>query len=364
MNRNKMWKRMISAGLAAALVLTMTAAPAFAEQGIRNYYSASENGQAEDGIHAGDVLRHEEKLINSKAETSVGGFYIVNTKGEILAPNGGGAGGDGTLYTGPAKGKKGAPEYYYDDGQCFYPDEFLDLGQELVIKEVTDTDFWETSDENATGLRKIVVEPRQIEFKVVYHCNSVKCEKLGCVGFHTDTVTMDQLQSEGAKDFAKVWDAEGIKSKNQMFTGWNTKADGTGTALEPGDPLTAELLLTADPLDIVDVYAQWADADDVVQPVRAAKISGVKTSVKKGAVTVKWNRKSSLNLDGYTIYRSDSKYYGFRKLADKPASRSYVINRQNLKKGTRYYYKVRGYVEVGGRKVYTKYSSTVSAVAK
>ena len=76
------------------------------------------------------------------------------------------------------------------------------------------------------------------------------------MGFHTDTVTMDQLESEGAKDAAKVWDAEGIKSKNQMFTGWNTKADGIGDALEPGDPLTVELLLTADPLDIVDIYAQ------------------------------------------------------------------------------------------------------------
>ena len=362
-----MKKKMITVMLTTALMVSMSipaAAPAFAEQGIRDYYSCSEKGQAEDGIHAGDVLRHGEKLINSKAETNVGGFYIVNTKGEVLAPNGGGAGGEGTLYTGPAKGQKDAPAYYFDDGQCFYPDEFLDLGQELVIKEVVDTNFWENSSDYATGLRKIVVESKQIEYKVVYHCNSAKCEELGCVGFHTDIVTMDQLEGEGTKDGAKVWDAEGIKSKNQMFTGWNTKADGTGTALEPGDPLTAELLLTADPLDIVDIYAQWEDADDVVQPVRAAKITGAKVSAKKGSVTVKWTRKTSLNLDGYVIYRSTSKNSGFKKLADKPATRSYVINKKNLKKGTRYYYKVRGYVEVGGKRVYTKYSTTISVIAR
>ena len=79
-----MKKKMMTVMLTTALLVSMSipaAAPALAEQGIRDYYSCSENGQDEDGIHAGDVLRHEEKLINSKAETNVGGFYIVNTKG-------------------------------------------------------------------------------------------------------------------------------------------------------------------------------------------------------------------------------------------------------------------------------------------
>ena len=88
------------------------------------------------------------------------------------APNSGDNGGEGTLYTGPAKGQKGAPEYYFSDGQAFYPEGFLDLGQQYVIKSVEDTEYWISSDATSTALRKIVVEVQPIEYKVVYHCNA------------------------------------------------------------------------------------------------------------------------------------------------------------------------------------------------
>ena len=172
---------------------------------------------------------------------------------------------------------------------------------------------------------------------------------------------MDKLQEGGAADYAKVWDAEGFKAYNMMFNGWNTKADGTGQALEPGDPVTAELLLNADVMDIVDIYAQWDDAD-MVKKIKSQKITGVKAATGKGKVTIKWSNKAYA--DGYVIYRSIAKTKGFKKVITTSSSKSSFVNKKGLKAGKRYYYKVRGYVEINGKKVYTKYSSTVSAVVK
>ena len=368
MNNNfmKTFKQTIAVGLAAAMIITVsmpvTADFAQAEQGRRDYYSCTEKGLDGDGIHAGDIIRGGgDRIVNSEAEKGVGGFYIVDTKGNVLAPNSGDNGGEGTLYTGPAKGQKGAPEYYFSDGQAFYPEGFLDLGQQYVIKSVEDTEYWISSDATSTALRKIVVEVQPIEYKVVYHCNAGSCEKLGCKECYTDIVTMDKLQEGGAADYAKVWDAEGFKAYNMMFNGWNTKADGTGQALEPGDPVTAELLLNADVMDIVDIYAQWDDAD-MVKKIKSQKITGVKAATGKGKVTIKWSNKAYA--DGYVIYRSIAKTKGFKKVITTSSSKSSFVNKKGLKAGKRYYYKVRGYVEINGKKVYTKYSSTVSAVVK
>ena len=183
-NLIKIFKKTIAVGLAAAMIITvslpLTADFAQAEQGRRDYYSCTEKGLEADGIHKGDTVRPGDKIVNSEAEKGVGGFYIADVKGNILAPNSGENGGEGTLYTGPAKGKKGAPEYYYSDGQAFYPESFLDLGQQYVVKSVEDTEYWITSDATSTALRKIVVEVQPVEYKVVYHCNAASCEKLGC----------------------------------------------------------------------------------------------------------------------------------------------------------------------------------------
>ena len=365
-NLMKTFKQIIAVGLAAAMMITVsipvTADFAQAEQGRRDYYSCTEKGQDGDGILVGDTIRGGgDRIVNSEAEKGVGGFYIVDTKGNVLAPNSGDNGGEGTLYTGPAKGQKGAPEYYFSDGQAFYPEGFLDLGQQYVIKSVEDTEYWISSDATSTALRKIVVEVQPIEYKVVYHCNAGSCEKLGCKECYTDIVTMDKLQEGGAADYAKVWDAEGFKAYNMMFNGWNTKADGTGQALEPGDPVTAELLLNADVMDIVDIYAQW-DGADMVKKIKSQKITGVKAATGKGKVTIKWSNKAYA--DGYVIYRSIAKTKGFKKVITTSSSKSSFVNKKGLKAGKRYYYKVRGYVEINGKKVYTKYSSTVSAVVK
>ena len=70
-----------------------------------------------------------------------------------------------------------------------------------------------------------------------------------------------------------------------------------------------------------------------------------------------------MNFDGYEVYRSVKKNKGYGK---KP-----IFTTENTKyldpaveKGTRYYYKVRGYKEIGESKLYSNWSTKAWRHAK
>lgn len=96
--------------------------------------------------------------------------------------------------------------------------------------------------------------------------------------------------------------------------------------------------------------------------VKATKITSVKATASKGKVALAWKKSVGYKVDGYQVYRSTKKSSGFTKMFTTKA-KSYK-NTKSLKKGTRYYYKVRGYRTVDRKTVYTNWSDTVSAVAK
>lgn len=82
----------------------------------------------------------------------------------------------------------------------------------------------------------------------------------------------------------------------------------------------------------------------------------------KKAVRVTWYDKNGkeVDFDGVEIYRSIQRYkgYGLKPFyATKDGkTEGYYVNTKDLKEGTTYYYKVRGYVEIDGQKYYTDYS--------
>ena len=86
--------------------------------------------------------------------------------------------------------------------------------------------------------------------------------------------------------------------------------------------------------------------------IKGAKNSG------KSAVTVSWKKVSGAT--GYEIYRSTRKSSGYKKV--KTISKGSTLSYKNtkLKKGKTYYYKVRAYKKVNGKKVYGSYSSVKS----
>ena len=82
----------------------------------------------------------------------------------------------------------------------------------------------------------------------------------------------------------------------------------------------------------------------------------------KKAIRITWYDKAGMevNFDGVEVYRSVKKNKGYGKKAFYETKdgqyEGYYINTKNLKEGTRYYYKVRGYVVLDGQKYFTEYS--------
>ena len=96
--------------------------------------------------------------------------------------------------------------------------------------------------------------------------------------------------------------------------------------------------------------------------VEALKITA-RSSAKKGSITVKWSVKGNASAaDGYQVWKSTKQSKGYKK-AITTTKKSYK-NTKGLKKGTRYYYKVRAYKVVDGKKVYSDWSNKAYRVAK
>lgn len=88
----------------------------------------------------------------------------------------------------------------------------------------------------------------------------------------------------------------------------------------------------------------------------------VKTKAGKKAVKITWTADAGDKvLDGVEVFRSTERYKGYGTepfyTSTKGGNTGSYTNTKSLKKGTKYYYRVRGYVLVNGEKVYTDYST-------
>lgn len=98
----------------------------------------------------------------------------------------------------------------------------------------------------------------------------------------------------------------------------------------------------------------------VLGATKPATVSGVKATAQSGKkIKISWSGTSGAN--GYEIYRATSKKGKYKKVATTTA-KSYT--NKSLTKNKTYYYKVRAYKTVSGKKVYGSYSAIVSKKAK
>ena len=105
----------------------------------------------------------------------------------------------------------------------------------------------------------------------------------------------------------------------------------------------------------------------VIEQKLATAVKGLKLTASskatKGAITVKWTVKGDATAaDGYQIWKSTKMNSGYKK-AFTTTKMSYK-NTKGLKKGVKYYYKVRAYKVVDGKNVYSDWSNKAYRVAK
>ena len=88
-----------------------------------------------------------------------------------------------------------------------------------------------------------------------------------------------------------------------------------------------------------------------------SKIKSVKKSGKNG-IKITWNKVSGIS--NYQIYMSTKSKSGFKKIATVSASKT-SYTKTKLKKGKRYYFKIRTAKKVSGAYYYSSYTAVKSA---
>lgn len=199
-----------------------------------------------------------------------------------------------------------------------------------------------------------------------------------------------------------------------VFDGWNTMADGSGIAFTDQQEVTN---LTTEQDGRIILFAQWTESEKPVIPDNPAKpdtpgepdkptdpdenkssgenkepvnqdkkpvsiptptadsekkqpskeISSkpnltkpsVKLKGKKKCIKVKFKKVNGA--DGYEIYRSGKRNKGYRKIV---TIKKTTYKNVRLKSKRKYYYKVRAYRKVNGKKVYSAYSKVRGARAR
>lgn len=115
------------------------------------------------------------------------------------------------------------------------------------------------------------------------------------------------------------------------------------------------MLISADPAVSA---ASWTSSR-----LKAAKVDFTKvTSASYDKLRLSWEPLSGV--DGYQIYRATSKSGKYAKIATVKGASSATYTDTGRTCGTRYYYKLRAYKKIGGKTVYSKYSTVLSAYAK
>ena len=110
-------------------------------------------------------------------------------------------------------------------------------------------------------------------------------------------------------------------------------------------------------MDGVKKYSDLSSSRYAVPSLSTPSIKKLTPGTKK--VTVSWNKISGAN--GYKLYRATSRS-GSYKLVKTTSSTSFTD--RSLKKGKKYYYKLKAYRKVDGKLKYSSYSAVKYTTAK
>ena len=160
---------------------------------------------------------------------------------------------------------------------------------------------------------------------------------------------------------ASITVADGYELIEVTVNGVSKGAVTTLTGLKTGD----KVVITAKKTEEPPVVDDTALIEAVKNTRLVARSMYAKAPSGKKSIKVYWFNKdgSELNFDGYEVYRSLKKDSGY---GTKPIFKTTKARYYNtaIKKGTKYYYKVRAYKVINGEKTYTRYSLKAWRTAK
>lgn len=112
-------------------------------------------------------------------------------------------------------------------------------------------------------------------------------------------------------------------------------------------------------------YQSEAYQQEKVQLAQTVQNQSIKlrsSLTAKRNVQLRWSKPEAVTMDYYEIYRSTHRYKGYTTkpfYTTRYGLRNDYTNTKGLKKGTRYYYKIRGVKVIDGKKYYTQWSNKV-----
>ncbi len=135
-------------------------------------------------------------------------------------------------------------------------------------------------------------------------------------------------------------------------------ADAVKAAADAYAKLTDEQKKAMNPLMVAKLEAAQDQLKKLAdKSVEALKITASSTQ-GKNYIKVKWTVKGDASaIDGYEVFRSVKKNSGFGTKPYFKTTKKTYKNTKSLKKGTRYYYKVRAYKVVDGKTYYSDWSN-------
>ena len=174
-------------------------------------------------------------------------------------------------------------------------------------------------------------------------------------GFTPKKVTLDKTSltmTTGTSKTIKAYDP--ANSAYKLSVQWKSSNTKIATVDKNGK-ITAK---SAGKVNITAVLNSQAKATCQVSIApKPTKIKSVKKSGKNG-IKITWNKVSGIS--NYQIYMSTKSKSGFKKIATVSASKT-SYTKTKLKKGKRYYFKIRTAKKVSGAYYYSSYTAVKSA---
>ena len=171
----------------------------------------------------------------------------------------------------------------------------------------------------------------------------------------TITLSTDRIYRYGDVDVTLTAE-EGYEIKDLLINGKSVGAVSSYTI----EDVTEDIHVTA-----VFGETEAAENDRIAKGVQNTTIRMYykKSEIGKGWIKLHYKKSYGFKVDNYEIFRSAKKKTGF---GDKPYfvtkknnTSGFYKNTKNVKKGTRYFYKMRGVREIGGQTYYTQWSNVV-----